>query len=164
MKVWKLALGLGAVVALGPGARAEAVLESAGWQSARRGPVNGARWEDAQTAAGGALLRGKATLKNRGPKPAEPLVLRYAMAARLVKKDGSGEGAWGVPFLVDHTRVAKIPPNQVISVPLMNPVVDLYLRRMARHGLRAAALKVQVMIEPRDGAEPAVVENVLELK
>lgn len=151
---------------------AEVSLESAGWQAAKVERSRVARFSDAASVTIfderlESRLRGKAVLKNRGPKAAEGLLLRYAVTARLVKAAPTREaaGVWAVPFTIDERRVAKIAPNNVLEVPLsLLPGLELYVKRLARHGFRPDRLRLQVMIEPRDGAElPQMAESLLEV-
>lgn len=157
---------------LAANASAELTLDAAGWQSGRvEKPARPAVWADAQKAAVPAkkapLLRGKATLKNRGPKAAEGVLLRYAVTARLAaeKPGADGEARWALPFLIDERRVPKVDANSVVEVPLsLSPKLDIYLKKVRRQGMRVDALKLQAMLEPHaaDGAVK-VVETLLEV-
>lgn len=157
---------------LAANASAELTLDAAGWQSGRvEKPARPAVWADAQKASVPAkkapLLRGKATLKNRGPKAAEGVLLRYAVTARLAaeKSGADGEARWALPFLIDERRVPKVDANSVVEVPLsLSPKLDIYLKKVRRQGMRVDALKLQAMLEPHaaDGAVK-VVETLLEV-
>jgi hypothetical protein len=105
-------------------------------------------------------------LKNRGPKPAEGLLVRYSVTARLVAPGAAAgaAGEWAVPFLVDERRVAKIPPNKVLEVPLqLSPVLDIYLKRMTREGFRVDRLKLSAMLEPQKAQAVVVKDAELEI-
>lgn len=150
---------------LAANASAELTLDAAGWQSGRvEKPARPAVWSDATAmpADGKApVLRGRISLKNRGPKPAEGILVRYSVAAKLVP-NGGGEAAWALPLLVDERRVPKIGPNQVLDVPLTtSPKLDHYLKRLARLGFRVEALKLSAMLDPNSDASVRVVEAVL---
>ncbi len=154
---------------LAANASAELTLDAAGWQSGRvEKPARPALWTDASESAMDAksarLLRGKAVLKNRGPKAAEGILLRYTVAARLVPtRLVAAEAAWALPFLVDERRVAKIGPNQVVEVPLtMTPKLEIYLKKLARQGMKANALKLSVMLDPYSDVSVRVVEAFLQ--
>lgn len=159
-----------ALAAAGAGpVSAELVLDAAGWQSGKpQRPPRPVLYADAASVAlpakGAPRLRAKARLKNRGPNPVEGVLLRYAVTARLLSSAAAGEGSWAVPFLIEERRVPKIGANQVLEVPLVvSPQMEQYLRRLARQGLRADRLRVQVMIEPHAGQEVRVLETELEL-
>jgi hypothetical protein len=141
------------------GARAELFLESASWQRARADKGAAVVWEDVSSLADAApkldaRLRARVTLKNRGPKSAEGILLRYSMTGRVAPTaDPKGEGAWGIPFMVDEKRVPKIGPNKTLDVYLTtSPALELYLAKLARAGWWPDRVKLQVMIEPHRGA------------
>ena len=152
------------------GARAELFLESVSWQRARVEPGRAAIWEDTTHMADGpprldSRLRARVSLKNRGPKAAEGILLRYSMTGRVVPAEGAGEGAWGVPFKVDEQRVPKVGPNQTQDVFLTtSPPLELYMSKLARAGWWPDRVKLQVMVEPHRGASPVKpLESVLEV-
>ncbi len=140
-------------------AGAELSIESLSWQRARveRGRV--VAWEDAASLVDApprqdARLRARLRLKNRGPKAAEGILLRYSMTGRL-RPAGAGapEGAWGVPFMVGEKRVPKVGANKIQDVYLTtSPALELYLNKLARAGWWPDILKLQAMIEPNQGA------------
>lgn len=172
MKRHLLRLALAAAVAAaGAGsAAAELVLESAGWQSGRvERPPRPIKFEDATAVSlprkGAPRLRAKAVLKNRGPKSVEGILVRYAVSARLAPlRDAAAEAVWAVPCLIDERRVPKIGPNQVLEVPLtLTPSLENYLKRVARQGFRANALKASAMIETHADGAVRVQEAVLEI-
>jgi hypothetical protein len=151
-------------------AAAELVLESVGWQSGRvERPPRPIKFEDAATVSlprkGAPRLRAQASLKNRGPKSVEGILVRYTVAARLVPDRAvAAEAAWALPFVVDERRVPKIGPNQVLAVPLtLTPNLENYLKRLVRQGFRANALKVSAMIETHADGAVRVQEAVLEV-
>lgn len=159
-----------AVLAAGAGtARAEIELQAASWQEGRvEKPARPPKYADAHKIAAFSKpprLRGKAVLKNRGPKAAEGVLLRYTVAARLVPdRDAPAEAEWALPFLVDERRVPKVGPNQIQEVPLsLSPLLDNYLKRLARQKFRANALKLSVMLEPGNGHGVKIVETLIEV-
>lgn len=153
------------------GARAELLQDSVSWQRARVEKSRVVAWEDAGQVLDGppkleTRLRARLTLKNRGPKAAEGILLRYSMIARLLPIAGAAaEGTWGVPFMVDERRVPKVGPNKTLDVYLTtSPALELYLAKLARAGWWADRLKLQVMIEPHPGVvEVRSLESVLEV-
>ena len=168
MKKLLAILALAALTAAGAGTVfAEVSVDAAGWQSGVvEKPARPAVWSDATTVAldakKGPQLRGKAVLKNRGPKPAVGVLVRYAAAARLVAADAKGDGAWALPFLLDERRVPKVDANAVLEVPLsLSPKLELYLAKLKMHGFRATELKLQVMVAPHPDSVIRVVDSVL---
>lgn len=167
LALWALA----ALLAAGAGpAAAELVLESVGWQAGRAArPPRPPSFEDASSAPaptgrGPARLRGKAVLKNRGPESEEGILLRYVVAARLMRPAAAGEGVWTVPFLVEERRVPKIGANQILSVPLItSPHIEQYLRRTARQGYVADRLRLEAMVEPHGKSQLRVLSAELEV-
>lgn len=160
-----------ALAAAGAGpAAAELVLEAVGWQSGRpERPPRPTKFEDAASVAlpakGAPRLRAKAVLKNRGPKSVEGILLRYVVTARLLPlKAEDGEGSWAVPLMVDERRVPKIGPNKILEVPLITaPLLEQYLRRVARQGFRVDRLRLQAMIEPHPEQAVRTVSAELEV-
>lgn len=151
-------------------AGAELSIEGLTWQRARLARGRIVAWEDAAALTDAppkldARLRARLTLKNRGPKPAEGVLLRYSMTGRLALAAGSAEGSWGVPFAVDEKRVPKIGANKILDVYLTtSPALELYLNRLARAGWWPDLVKLQAMLEPNHGASAVrSVEAVLEL-
>lgn len=166
-------LALAALAAAGAGsASAELALESVAWQQGEpQRPPLPPKFKDAERislpAKGKPRLRGKAVLKNRGPRPAEGVLLRYALTARILPAaaPAGAEGAWAVPFLVEERRVPKVGPNQIVEVPLdMSPQLENHLKRVARQGFRVDRLRFQAMLEPHlAGASVKALESVLEV-
>jgi hypothetical protein len=152
--------------------RAELILEQIGWEFAV--PVKGQQsvFEPVETlkAAPPALkgkLRAQLTLKNRGPRPMEGILLRYALTARLSRLDSNAEGTWAVPFMIEERRVPRVGANQLLDVPLgPSLMLDLYLKKLKRSGLWPDQLKIQVMLEPHHLSAPAlqVLEKVLPIE
>lgn len=152
-------------------AGAELVIESLSWQRARVEHGRVVAWEDAANLVDAppkldARLRARLTLKNRGPKAAEGILLRYSMTGRIAPASPGGkEGAWGVPFMVDEKRVPKVGANKIQDVFLTtSPALELYLSKLARAGWWPDRVKLQAMIEPHPGAVSVQsLESVLEV-
>jgi hypothetical protein len=148
---------------LAANASAELTLDAAGWQSGRvEKPARPAVWAAAEKAKldpkRAPLLRGNVQLKNRGPVPAEGILVRYTAAAKL-------GGTWALPFLIDERRVPKVGPNSVVEVPLsLSPKLDLYLAKLKRLGFAPEAFKLQAMLEPHAQIGVKVVEASLEIE
>ena len=166
------ALALAAFAAAGAGpASAELLLTNVHWQRARVERARVAAWEDVSQLVDGppkldSRLRARLTLKNRGPKAIEGILLRYSMTARLSASAGAEEGVWGIPFMVEDKRVPKVEPNQVIDVNLStSPSLELYLNKLSRAGWWPDRIKLQVMIEPHAGTVALQsLENILEVR
>lgn len=152
-------------------AGAELSIEGLTWQRARveRGRV--VAWEDAASLTDAppkleARLRARLTLKNRGPKAAEGVLIRYSMTGRIKAVGGEApDGTWGVPFAVDERRVPKVGANKIQDVFLtLSPGLELYLGKLARAGWWPDRVKLQAMVEPHKGATATrTVESVLEV-
>lgn len=147
---------------------AELSLDAAAWQSGKaEKPARTAVWSEVtETAFAGKkapLLRGKAVIKNRGPKPAEGVLVRYVVAARIVPDNNvAAEAQWALPFLVDERRVPKIGANSVLEIPLVvSPKLELYFAKLKRLGFKPNSLKLQVMLEPHVDFGVRVVESHL---
>ena len=145
---------------------AEAFIESMHWQLAK--PANGQplQYEDIEvfTAAPPRIegkLRVRVTLKNRGPREADGILLMYCLTARLAPLNVQEQGVWAVPFVIEEKRVPKIGPNQKLDVFLdpsrsVDAPLNHYLQRTQRAGFWPDQLKLQVMLQPRQGAVTVV--------
>ncbi|MCR4296371.1 MAG: hypothetical protein NUW21_12610, partial [Elusimicrobia bacterium] len=128
-------------------------------------------WEDAASLVDAppkldSRLRARLRLKNRGPKAAEGILLRYSMTGRLSPAAAAApEGSWGIPFMVGEKRVPKVRANNVQDVYLTtSPALELYLNKLARAGWWPDRLKLQAMLEPNHGgAAVQSAEAVLEV-
>ncbi|MEK7388815.1 MAG: hypothetical protein AAB036_03875 [Elusimicrobiota bacterium] len=158
-----------AAVSLAEKAAASLTLEAAGWQTGVVDrPARPAVWKDAQRAALSGprpLLRGKAVLTNRGPKPAEGILIHYLVSARLVPdKAGDQAAAWALAFINDEKRIPKVGANQTFEAPLsLSPRLEHYLKKIRRQGFHAVELKIQAMLELKDSDGVRVVESTLEV-
>lgn len=165
-----IALGLIFLPLLARAASAELVLRGIVWQAPTppgakaRGFSPIERWVQPAAAKLARRPRAVITVANRGPKAAEGAVLRYAVAARMAKVGEEGkEGTWTVPFYLASVRVPRVGANQTKEVPLKDLVLDVFLKKSFRSGYWPDALKIQVMVEPRngEGLEQRVLENIL---
>lgn len=103
-------------------------------------------------------LRAMITLRNPSAKPVEGLVLRYALRLRLNRKGDAPEKAfWGVPFYVEEVRVSKIGPASERQAMALRFELPEQLRKLRNTGFLPEALKIEVMVCPRQGDEPAAI-------
>lgn len=176
MRRSRLPLALLLALAAAVPARGELSIDKAFWQAADKPARPGQRrlfenieaYEAAPRRAE-RKLRARLVLKNRGPRPVQGVLLRYSLTARLVPldKEKEGEGVWAVPFMIEERRVPRIGPNQYLDVPLdPAPLLDLYLKKVARSGYWPDQLKLQAMIEPTRGEAEAlqILESVLPVR
>lgn len=112
-------------------------------------------------------LRALVTLKNPSAKPVEGLVLRYAVRLRLLKAGDPAEKAfWSVPFYVEEVRVSKIAPGAERQARVIHLDLAEQLRKLRGTGFSPLALKLEVMVCPRQGDDPAAIvrEAVIDIK
>ncbi|HBT82280.1 MAG: hypothetical protein A2X31_09740 [Elusimicrobia bacterium GWB2_63_22] len=112
-------------------------------------------------------LRAIVTLRNPAAKAVEGVVLRYAVSLRLLRKGDAPEKAfWGVPFYVEEVRVTKINPSAEKQARVIHFELQTQLRKLRSSGFTPLALKMEVMVGPRQGDEPAQImrEAVIEIK
>lgn len=101
-------------------------------------------------------LRAVITVQNAGEKPAGGLVLRCALSLHLVKlSDPADQGFWAVPFRVEELRVSRIPASGSYEARLLHSQLNEQLKKLRNSGFWADALKLSVMLEPRQGDAPA---------
>lgn len=152
-------------------AGAEILLDGVSWQKGKADGVRQVIWEDAGKVIDGppkldTRLRARLTLKNRGPKAAEGILVRYSMTARIMPAEGGKtEGSWAIPFVVDEKRVPKVGPNKTQDVYLTtSPALELYFNKLSRAGWWPDRVKLQVMIEPHPGmTEVLSLDSTLEV-
>lgn len=111
-------------------------------------------------------LRALVTLRNPASKAAEGLVLRYALSMRLLRKGNPPEKAfWGIPFYVEEVRVSKINPSSERQARVIRFELQNQLNKLRNSGFEPSALKLEVMLNPRQGDEPAAIlrEAVIEI-
>jgi hypothetical protein len=112
-------------------------------------------------------LRAVISLRNSGAKKAEGLVLRYALRLRLHKTGDPAEKAfWGAPYYSEELRVAAVGAGAERAARANNFWLGEQLARLRNTGFTATALKIEVMLYPRSGDEPAGLtrEAVLEMR
>ncbi len=111
-------------------------------------------------------LRAIVTLRNPSVKPVEGLVLRYALSLRLLKIGEAPEKAfWCVPFYVEEVRVAKVNPSSERQARVIRFELQTQLNKLRNSGFTPSALKMDIMLNPRQGDEPAAIlrEAVIEI-
>lgn len=111
-------------------------------------------------------LRALVTLRNPSSKPVEGLVLRYALSLRLVKTGEAPEKAfWGVPFYVEEVRVSKVNPSSERQARVIHFDLQTQLNKLRNSGFEPSALRMDVMLSPRQGDEPAAImrESIIEI-
>ena len=82
------------------------------------------------------------------------ILLRYSMTARIMPfSSDKPEGVWSIPFMVDEKRVPVVGPNKTQDVFLTtSPALELYFHKLARSGWWPDRIKLQVIVEPHQGA------------
>lgn len=111
-------------------------------------------------------VRATVTLRNAAAKKAEGLVIRYSLRLRLLKAGEPQEKAfWAVPFFVDEVRVAAVNAMSERTARAMNFGFSDQLAKLRSSGFIPTALKMEVMLGPRLGDDPAAIlrESVLEI-
>ena len=138
-------------------ARAEIELQKVDWQTARweRGktrkpePVEALAFDPGKRIPD--RVQARLTVLNRGPV-VKGVLLRYAMTGKVAPKDKSQPAAWSLPFMIDQKRVPNLKANQHAEIVLdTTDLLALYLRRVHRTGWWPEELKLEVMVEPRNG-------------
>lgn len=103
-------------------------------------------------------------VRNTGARPLEGNIFRCAFSMRLAKEgDASKQGVWGVPFIIEERRVAKIKPFVESEIAVSHIDLQVYLKRIRESGFWPDALKVSIMIEPKAGDETlsGIAESVI---
>ena len=101
-------------------------------------------------------LRAIVTLKNPSAKPVEGLVLSYSVRLRLLKTGDAPEKAfWGVPFHIEEVRVSKITPGAERPARILRFELQEQLKKLRGTGFMPVAIKLEVMLCPRQGDEAA---------
>jgi len=101
-------------------------------------------------------LRAVFTVRNMSRTAVEGLVLRYALRLRLVKEGEPAKvGIWSVPFRVEELRLAKSGPGQSLLVRATRFELKEQIKKLVGTGFWFDAVKLEVMVEPRRGAELA---------
>ncbi|MCM2268398.1 MAG: hypothetical protein NDI60_11580 [Elusimicrobiales bacterium] len=103
-------------------------------------------------------LRAVVTLRNPSAKPVEGLVLRYAVRMRLIRAGDAPEKAfWSVPFYTEEVRVSKIGPGAERQARIIHFDLPAQLRKLRNTGFTPEAVKLELMVCPRLGDEPAAI-------
>ena len=101
-------------------------------------------------------FRAVVTAQNASAKPAGGLVLRCALSLHLIKiSDASDGGFWAVPFRVEELRISRIKPGGVYDAKLIHFELNEQLSKLKNTGFWVDALKLQVMLDPKPGDDPA---------
>lgn len=103
-------------------------------------------------------LRAIVTLRNPAPKAAEGLVLRYALSLRLLRNGDAPEKAfWGVPFYTEEVRVSRVNASSERQVRVIRFELQNQLNKLRNSGFAPSALKLELMLGPRQGDSPAAI-------
>ena len=112
-------------------------------------------------------LRAVVSAQNISSKPAEGLVIRCALSLHVVRlADAADAGFWAVPFRTEELRVSRILPGATYEAKLIHFVLNPQLKKLKNTGFWVDALKLQVMLDPKPGDEPAKImkEVVISIK
>lgn len=111
-------------------------------------------------------LRALVGLRNSSQQAADGLVLRYALRLQLLR-DGApeSEAFWCVPFFVEEVRVNMVSPMSERKARVIRFELNNQLAKLRGTGFSPKALKMEVMLGPRQGDDPASVirEAVIEI-
>ena len=103
-------------------------------------------------------LRAVVSVRNDHGKPVEGLVLRYALSLHIVKPSTvPSAGFWAVPFRTDELRISKIKAGGVHEARLRHFVLNGQFKKLNSTDFRADALKLQIMLDPKGGEDPAMI-------
>lgn len=112
-------------------------------------------------------IRAVVTAQNLSAKPAEGLVARCALSLHLVKLSSAADaGFWAVPFRTEELRISRIKPGASYEARLIHFTLNEQLNKLKNTGFWVDALKLQVMLDPKPGDEPARImkETVIGIK
>ena len=102
-------------------------------------------------------LKAVLNINNQG-KSREGILLRYTLSAKVYSiSNPEKDKGWTIPFAVDERRVPILKSGQTLPVvfDVTEPVKD-YFKRLALEGWKPAKIKIEVMIEPRQGENSAL--------
>lgn len=103
-------------------------------------------------------LRAIVTLRNPSTKAAEGLVLRYAISLRLLRDGETPDKAfWGVPFYTEEVRVSRVNPSAQRQARVIRFELQNQLNKLRNSGFSPTALKLEVMLDPRQGDLPSAI-------
>ena len=101
-------------------------------------------------------FRAVVNVQNPSANPVEGLVLRCALSLHIIKlSDAADAGFWAVPFRVEELRISQIQPGGMYEAKLIHFVLNEQLKKLKNTGFWVDALKLQVMLDPRQGDDPA---------
>lgn len=112
-------------------------------------------------------LRAVITLRNTSAKKTEGLVISLSLRLRLLKPGEPPEKAfWGVPFYTEEVRVAAVNAGSERTARALKFGIAEQMRKLRGSGFVPVALKMEAMLSPRLGDEPAGImkESVLEIQ
>ena len=112
-------------------------------------------------------LRAVITAQNTAAKPVEGLVLRCSLSLHLVRLANPADpGFWAVPFRVEELRISQIRAAGFYEAKLIHSQLNEQLKKLKNSGFWADALKLAVMLDPRQGDDPAaiILESVINIK
>lgn len=168
----KLSVLLAVMLALSAPAFSQMGITGINWEISRlqgknRGPfVPVSQLRAAPEARFTGHLRALVALKNPSARAAEGLVLRYALSLRLLKVGEPPEKAfWGVPYFVEEVRVSKVGSGSEYKAKVIRFELQSQLNKLRGSGFTPVALKLEVMLAPRQGDVPAEImrEAVIEI-
>ncbi len=102
-------------------------------------------------------LKAVLNLNNQGASR-EGILLRYTLSAKVYSSSNpKREEGWTIPFAVDERRVPILKSGQNLPVvfDVTDPVKD-YFKRLSLEGWKPEKIKMEVMIEPRQGENSAL--------
>jgi hypothetical protein len=111
-------------------------------------------------------LRAVVAARNLSARPSDGLVLRCALSLHIVKlSDPADAGFWAVPFRVEELRISQINPGAVYEARLIHFALNEQLKKFNNTGFWVDALRLNVMLDPRQGDEPAKImsESVIRI-
>jgi len=101
-------------------------------------------------------LRAVVVAQNASAKQVEGLVLRCALSLHVIKvSDTPDAGFWAVPFRTEELRISRIKGGGVYEAKLIHFVLNEQLKKLRNTGFWVDALKLQVMLDPKSGDDPA---------
>jgi hypothetical protein len=102
-------------------------------------------------------LAANLALKNSGADR-EGILLRYDLSAEVYSvSDPQKERGWTIPFVVDERRVPQIKSGQSLNVSFdVTEIVKDYFKQLFLEGWRPKKIKMEIMIEPRQGEDSAL--------
>ncbi len=102
-------------------------------------------------------LAANLALQNLGPQR-EGILLRYDLSAEVYSiSDPKKERGWTIPFVVDERRVPQLKADQSLTLNFdVTESVKDYFKQLFLEGWRPEKIKMEIMIEPRQGEDSAL--------